>query len=581
MSAADDSDVEEDAANASQIIYNAEDAVEEHLEEVEAQLEEVMQAPDVPGVANRGRGRGGRGRGRGGHPHPGPLANYAAWANVAIDVDIPPFIGDAGPVLPPEGGAEALSHSVDLFLTPPILNMIRLETNRRAHLELGAAAHDKLLDNWKDVSAGEVSALLSIIITMGLMELPDEDDYWCTDDYWSVPFVSNLMSRKRFKQMKHCLMVANPTVEQNAEDKLAKVRPFLGLVGEISRARYQPYQDCSLDESQCQCGHRHARFAYRGETKKPIADYIKVISLHCSKTGYCYSFFVDTRSESIREMVVAVCAPLPARPYRIATDRFYTGVDTARKLLQRGLYMYGTVRTDRGIDKTIAATVATNGLTDGQFIWSMAPPSLLSCVWRDSTPTGVWFLSTCHKGDVEQGEVRRRKRGYPTAMKPAPQVAIDYNKFMGGCDRANSLRSSYSTYLTHKKRWYMSLFYYGLDVLIVNSFIYRNETAPGNQLTQKKWREEIAKLFAVRAMAAHPRLASPLEGQRTRTPVDQLPAARLFGQHFVERTDVRRQCAWCYKTTKVQRQTVYRCSACRVHLHPDCFAIFHDPQAQI
>ena len=42
--------------------------------------------------------------------------------------------------------------------------------------------------------------------------------------------------------------------------------------------------------------------------------------------------------------------------------------------------------------------------------------------------------------------------------KAAPQVAIDYNKFgMGGCDRANSLRSSYSTYLTHKKRWYMSM----------------------------------------------------------------------------------------------------------------------------
>ena len=73
---------------------------------------------------------------------------------------------------------------------------------------------------------------------------------------------------------------------------------------------------------------------------------------------------------------------------------------------------------------------------------------------------------------------------------------------MGGCDRTNSLRSSYNTYLTHKKRWYMSLFYYGLDVLIVNALIYGNEgRSDADQLSQKAFR-----LHVVRALSARSQL---------------------------------------------------------------------------
>ena len=313
-----------------------------------------------------------------------------------------------------------------------------------------------------------------------------------------------------------------------------------------------------------------------------MADYIKIISVHCSGTGYCYSFHVDTRNSTIREMVLAVCAPLPQQPFRVATDRFYTGVDTAKKLLERGLYMYGTVRTDRGIDASLKSAIATTPLQDGECRWSMAPPHLLCSVWRDTTATGVWFLSTCHDGRKALGEVRRRKRGQAATMKSAPQVAIDYNKFMGGCDRANSLRSSYNTYSTHKGRWYMSMFYYGVDVLLVNAMIYSNcPKAAKDQQSQKQFREEVAKLWAVRAMAGGVRRTSG-EGQRKRTPADVLPAERLGATHLPVHTDKRRQCSWCYKTLKLQRQTVYKCSNCDVYLHTDhCFAAYHDPEAQL
>lgn len=532
---------------------------------------------ETPATRGRGRGRGGSGRGRGRGAASGSGVNAAAWAAAGVDIDLPAFTAATGKV-PPAPGTE-IEHPIDLFLTPDIITLIRVQTNRRAHQELSFPTPPRLLSNWRDISEAELRAFLAVIIIMGLHILPDETDYWSVDPRIGVQPVGQLMARDRFKQIKHCLMVANPTPEQNAQDRLAKVRPFLDMVKTISQSRFQPHQDLSLDESQCQCGHRHARFSYRGETKKPIADYIKVISLHCAVSGYCYNLVVDTRQQTTADLVQDVCAALPQQPFRIATDRFYTTVRNARSLLQRGLYMYGTIRTDRGVDKTLL----TGGeLADGESRWSMAPPGLLSCVWRDTAAAGVWFLSTCHDGRAAGGTVQRRKRGSPTVTKPAPQVAIDYNRNMGGCDRANSLRASYNTYRTHKKRWYMSLFYYGLDVLLVNAFIYANDgKVVADQVTHKQFRLAVVTLFTSRALAAGATsTANGLQRQK-RTKRDELPSERLVGHHNMVKRDQQRHCSWCYKSLGKQSKTPYGCDMCCVYLHAECFTHWHDPAATI
>jgi hypothetical protein len=186
---------------------------------------------------------------------------------------------------------------------------LRKQTDVRTKSECSAT---KVVEQMERLHKRLIVWVLSIVVTMGLVQRPDEADYWNTDTrIWNVPLVSNVMARARFEQIKHCLMVANRTAEENEADKLAKARPFLTLVQNVSVLRFMPSQDCSLDESQCQCGHRHARFAYRGETKKPIADYIKITSLHRAETGHCYSFFADTREMSVRDMVLRVCSELP------------------------------------------------------------------------------------------------------------------------------------------------------------------------------------------------------------------------------------------------------------------------------
>ena len=458
--------------------------------------------------------------------------------------------------------------------------MICKQTNLRAAQELASAHPPACLANWKPMKDVECYGFLSVIITMGLQSRPCDDDYWSTEGLLACPPIKSIISRQRFKEIKHRLMVANPSAETNAQDKLAKVRPFLDLIRTTIKARYRPRQDTSLDESQCKCGHRYSRISYRGETKKPIADYVKIISLHCSHCGYCLDFVVDTRTESTHEMVLKVCAGLEGQPFRIATDRFYTSVDTAKSLLVKGLYMYGTVRTDRGIDSDLKPRVE-RPLEDGEHRWSMAPPGLLSCVWRDTKKEGVWFLSTCHDGRAAVGEVRRRKRGQPVAMKAAPQVAIDYNKYMGGCDRANSLRASYSTLLTHKRRWYMSLFYFGIDVLLVNALIYHNQRSPVDaQMSQKSFRVSVAHLFAQRALLGGQLASGSTTGPaRKRHRSEELPPERkLPGPHLIVKADDGNQhmCKWCHHTEKKRNTTPYTCSTCHCDLHAHCFQPFHE-----
>ena len=125
--------------------------------------------------------------------------------------------------------------------------------------------------------------------------------------------------------------VASPTSYENRKDRLTKVRPFLKLVLKIVQRNWTLGRDAALDESQCKCGHRHARCSYRKETKKPMSDYVRVIALHETNTSYCYAFEVDTCEKSVVESIQDVLKQVPNSDggRKVAIDCFYNGVDNA------------------------------------------------------------------------------------------------------------------------------------------------------------------------------------------------------------------------------------------------------------
>lgn len=145
-----------------------------------------------------------------------------------------------------------------------------------------------------------------------LCKLPAIRDYW-SNNILGSNLIRLLFTRCRFEQIKHGLMVCNPSAEENAADRISKFRPFHDAVHQIIQGFWTPSPNQALDESQQQCAHRNSRCSHRGETNKPLSDYMKIISSHDSSNGYCNAFVVDERlpNKTVLDMVLEVLDQYP------------------------------------------------------------------------------------------------------------------------------------------------------------------------------------------------------------------------------------------------------------------------------
>lgn len=121
----------------------------------------------------------------------------------------------------------------------PVLQLLATETNRYSlqnHI-------DKPNEPPMHTDVFELVNFLACVISMGLVELPALRMYWETSDsLFFQPFVANIMSRDRFKELLKYLHAADnskaaPRGHQNY-DKIYKVRVFLAKLQEAWRRNY-------------------------------------------------------------------------------------------------------------------------------------------------------------------------------------------------------------------------------------------------------------------------------------------------------------------------------------------------------
>ena len=550
------------------------------------------------------------------------IKNRVRWKNTGVRVseDVAAvrkhfFSGTSGPIAPPSNVIiDTPIDAYDFFNRDIITNFFLQATNRRAHIELarGIGVYASIVEGWVDVTLQEMDKFWGLLLYFALMKAPCQRDYW-TGGLLGNHIARSLFSRRRFEQIKHCLMVANPSQEENAEDRLAKVRPYLDAVRERSQSSWVPARKQGMDESQQQCGHRNSRCSHRAETSKPLSDYIKIVAAHESKTGYCYAFVVDERLPNVKvqDLMMAVLVQYPdateletetPQTRTFACDRFYITVDNVVKAwFDKKQLIYGTIRGDRGPQH---CGIGNPRLQYGEFVWSQsdAPMPLTMFRWRDSDPKGSWFLSPYHNPDTT--EVSRRCHSNPTMMKSCPVCASDYNEEMGACDQCNSLRSSYTTYLTHKRRWYMGLIYYGKDILDINAYIYFIHYTQA-KMSQKEFRisvitsnldrcvgpEYVVQNITRKNQQSSP---SPCQSKRKRriitspSSITQNYSNRLVhADHlpdYVKEKRERRLCRLCYLVERKQRHVFTFCICCDVFLcytvasngGRNCFKIWHE-----
>jgi hypothetical protein len=116
---------------------------------------------------------------------------------------------------------------------------------------------------------------------------------------------------------------------------------------------------------------------------------------------------------------------------------------------------------------------------------------MLALEWKDKRT--VVMLSTWHNNSTQKS--RRKIKNNVEEQFQKPIVICDYNKHMGGVDVSDQYISSYS-FIRKSKKWWRKMFFWLLEVAVVNSFILYNLSAASNQkpkFSHKKYRQLLVK----------------------------------------------------------------------------------------
>ena len=256
-------------------------------------------------------------------------------------------------------------------------------------------------------------------------------------------------------------------------DPLYKLQPLIDMCHHNFLAHYVPAKEMSIDEAMVK--YKGRIFFRQYMPKKPTKWGIKVWMIAESKTGYVSNFDVylgkapsSERAElgMAARVVLDISRPFHNTKRHLYFDNFFNSAVLMEELLKVGTYGCGTLRANRypGPYKVGRASIK---LRPGE-IRQLQKGNLLATVWYDKRQVAI--LSTnCQPNETVT--VQRRTKEPPHIKDvdiPAP--ISTYNKYMGGVDLNDQMRSYYPSGRPGKK-WWRYLLWFLLDVSITDAFV--------------------------------------------------------------------------------------------------------------
>ncbi len=309
-------------------------------------------------------------------------------------------------------------------------------------------------------------------------------------DAWDSPYNNawlKYMSKGRFLQISSVLHFNNNDDEEAKRcDSLHKVRPLLNIVKK-TLGRYATFgSELSYDEATMANKSSYGRSLICYNPMKPTGKFhFKIYMLCCAKTNLTLRMKIHTKDnsdvdgdENFDEMMnkldnatVQICRPLFQSGTTVNMDNYYMSTTCAMKLRQNGVLCRGTIRSSRKfVPKSILFTPSeVRTLPRGtQRLAVNHEHQMIAVGWIDNK--AVHFVSTADVTDTVT--VLRRVGGSKIEVK-APLAISNYNKYMGGVDRHDRLRSTFSLCKKHKfKKYYVKLLLFIMDIGLTNSWIY-------------------------------------------------------------------------------------------------------------
>ena len=197
-----------------------------------------------------------------------------------------------------------------------------------------------------------MSGFFSIILNMGLVEMPHLQDYWSTSWVSEVPFFGKLMCRDRFNLIFWLLHVSCES-DGATPRRIDKVKNVLDMLIPKFQASYNPSHSLSVDETMV--GFRGRFGAKQYIPSKPKKYGIKAFTMADSDHGYLLNILVYTGADTLVDadqcyslqpqparVVLHLLSPYLDKGYHVYTDRYYTSLPLAKALSDRATAFTGT-----------------------------------------------------------------------------------------------------------------------------------------------------------------------------------------------------------------------------------------------
>jgi len=449
-------------------------------------------------------------------------------------------------------------------------------------------ARQNKLRNWEDTTVTEMQAFVALLIGMGIHCLPHVDLYWSSDTLYRVQPIADVMTVKRFKKIRQGLHLNdNSKAPKRGDanfDKLYKLRLITKKMNTNFQQQGVSSSSQSIDEAMIIFKGRNSMKQYM--PLKPIKKGFKVWMRCDSETGYVYQFSIYTGRDKSDDAVAGLGAKvvmqltnvLQCTGTHVTFDNYFTSVALLEELLNKNIYATATVRPNR-VDLPVLARKKVP-MDRGEFKWR-SRNNMNYVQWMDTK--AVHVVSTAFDPVVTSDISRRQKDGTLTAVV-CPSSVVQYTRRMGGVDRFDHRRSSYSV-SRRSRKWWMRIFYFILDSCITNAFVLYTAVFPDidtdmlqfrrslflallDNYSSRKRKSNITGSMFIRRRASHEKMLSKKHGVP--------PEVRLsrVGVHFPTLTPKFLRCRLCSSRT-VNRRSRVQCTTCRVALCINCFEDFH------
>ncbi|XP_029912593.1 piggyBac transposable element-derived protein 4-like [Myripristis murdjan] len=391
------------------------------------------------------------------------------------------------------------------------------------------AQHSRLHE-WKPTMEEEMERFVGIHVGMGMCAKPSIANYWSRDSTqlnWT-PNYGHVMSRNRYQLINSFLHFNNNEMRRERGDDaygaLFKIHPLTEAVLHNFMEEYYPHRDLAIDESMI--SFRGRVFFRQYIPSKRVHFGMKSFVLTDALTNYTYLWYLYTGGaynydrdkgmgySSVTQLMEK--AGLLGKGHVLYTDNYYTS-----PALYLTLHDGGTVVHCRKNRQWMPLQLCNMNLVAGEAPVFYEKKPLLSASFRDAGTVTV--LSTVHDASVFIKHVRTKgPPGYKEVVKP--RCVEDYNRYMGGVDRADQLCSYYS--FSHcSMKWYIHLYHHVREVALVNAHILFKE-ATGISMATPDFRSQV-----VAGLLCRPLEDAPL------LPPREMPGvpARLsaVGQHLL------------------------------------------------